>query len=402
MAIMFPILMVYLAVITARRVFFTYQAYKNKKASNNAKIDETYNPMVSIIVPCYNEGKVIKDTLKSLANLNYSNYEIVVVDDGSTDDTLEVLAQQDRSINPRNVHMSLHIKENGGKASALNHGISKANGEFILCVDGDSQLQPDSIRHALKHFKDQEVGAVAGFVEVANQGNLLAKFQEFEYLIGLNFVRRALANYGIVPVIPGPIGMFRKSVLEEVGGFADDRNLMAEDAELSLRIVMAGHKVQSEERMIAYTEAPEDLSSLLRQRYRWNRGIIQAFRMNALEMARGNKRAKALFAHLAFEVYGVLFANLAMVTTFLTHSLVHGQMQLLDKWFIGIILSEVLVTALVTFGHKKKLKWVIITLTSMFSYNILLMFWRMFSMVDESVSKPMTWDKLDRKGIKNV
>jgi cellulose synthase/poly-beta-1,6-N-acetylglucosamine synthase-like glycosyltransferase len=257
-----------------------------------------------------------------------------------------------------------------------------------------------SIWAGLKHFKKEGVVAVAGFVEVENQDNLLTKFQQYEYLIGLNMIRRGLANFGVVPVIPGPVGLFNAKVLRDVGGFKEDKNLMAEDAELSLRIVAAGWKVESEENMIAYTEAPEDWKSLSRQRYRWNRGMMQAFALNCSSLLKSNNRGRFLAAHLLFEIYGVLLINVAMVLSFMVHTVIHGDSQLLDKWFLGLIASEVISTALVVFRHKQKFKWVLTGLATLFTYNSILMFWRTFSFVDEVLGVGMTWDKLERKGTK--
>jgi cellulose synthase/poly-beta-1,6-N-acetylglucosamine synthase-like glycosyltransferase len=403
-AITFPILMAYLSLVIARRVFFTWEAFKNKKNSKSLKQTGLPKkcPKVSVVVPCYNEAKVIGQTINSLRRLNYPNFEVIIVDDGSTDGTAKVALRAIMEKAPSSVNFTVISKDNGGKASALNEGIARATGDYILCVDGDSKLHKDTLLAGIRHFDNPKVGAVAGFVEVENQDNLLLKAQEYEYLIGLNLVRRALSNYGIVPVIPGPVGLFRKSVLQQVKGFIANKNLMAEDAELSLRIAAAGFDVVSEEEMIAYTEAPADLYSLLRQRYRWNRGIFQALALNARSLVKSGKRGTTLASYLFFETYAVLAMNLAMVVTFLTHLAIHGQFQLLDKWFLGLIISEAITAIMVTFKHRSYLKWLGIALLSQFTYNGILIFWRMFALADEWLGAGVTWDKLDRIGTKEV
>ena len=390
MGIMFPVLMGYLTIVIGRKVFFTYQAYRSMKRNGPPPIKSF--PMVSIVVPCFNEEKVIANTIDNLKSLNYPNYEIIIVDDGSTDRTLRI------AFDKRGDSVRVLTQPNKGKAAALNYGIDVAEGEFVLCVDADSTLAPNTIQEGLKHFRDKEVGAVAGFVEVKNQNNLLTKFQAFEYSMGLNFIRRALANFGIVPVIPGPVGLFRRSVLDQVGGYLEDRKLMAEDAELTLRIANAGYKVNSEENMVAYTEAPESWMSLFRQRYRWNRGIVQALKLNLNRLLRSNERSFWLGLHLVFETYGVLYMNLLMLVSFITHHFVAGQYQLLDKWFVGLVVSELITVALVCHKSKQYLRSFSMALLSIFCYNNILMFWRLFTTVDEAKGKPISWDKLERTG----
>jgi len=401
-SIALPILLAYLTVFAIRRMFFMIEAYVNKKKDNNI-IPVKERPKVEIIVPCYNESKVIISTLENLSNLNYNNYSITVVDDGSSDDTVNVVIRFLEHYNKQHSklpNITLLTKENGGKASALNYGIENSNSEYVLCVDADSCLHKNSIQEGLKYFKYSKVGAVAGFVTVANQNNLLTKLQEYEYLVGLNLVRRAMSNYGIVSVIPGPVGLFRREVLNSVGGFRADKNLMAEDAELSVRIVAAGWKIASSEGMISYTEAPSDPKSLIRQRYRWNRGMIQSVNLNLTDSLKSKYlRSKILMLNLVFEVYIVLLVNIAMVLMFITHFIFHKNIQFIDLWVLGILTSEAITAIFVSVQYKQPLKWISLAMFSQFIYNGIMMFWRMFSTADEIRSTNVSWDKLERKGI---
>ena len=241
-----------------------------------------FEPKVTVLVPAYNEASVIQPALESLFKIDYPNIEFLVVDDGSTDNTSAIVFDTIQ-MNP-NVDCKLVVKNNGGKSSALNRGISEASGELILCVDADSRIASDSVRKGVRHFTDQRVGAVSGFVRVASLRNLLLKFQDLEYAITLNFARPALALSGAVTIVPGPAGMFRKDVLNELAGYQEDKNVFAEDADLTVRMLARGFHVTSEPGMISYTEAPETLMPLLRQRYRWNRGILQAIQQNLLRL----------------------------------------------------------------------------------------------------------------------
>ena len=174
-----------------------------------------HTPAVSIILPAYNEDRVIGEAIKSLLDLDYPNFEIIVVDDGSTDNTASAV----RSIIAGQSKASIQYirQRNAGKAVALNTGIKHATGEYLLCIDADSRLSREALHRGLMHFHDPRVGAVGGYVEVANTNRLLTKFQQLEYLISQNFLRRALSRLGAVTVIPGPVGLFRRTALQQLG-----------------------------------------------------------------------------------------------------------------------------------------------------------------------------------------
>ena len=237
-----------------------------------------FKPFVSIIIPVFNEAKIIERSVKSLMKLDYPNYEIIIVNDGSTDNTKEVaetLVGFNKGINNK-IKISLINKPNGGKSSALNLGIKISNAEFVLCMDGDSLLTPQSLKMAVRHFVNPEIGAVAGNVKVLNRGKFFTDLQALEYLEGLNMARSAQSSIKLVNIIPGPIGLFRKRAIESAGFYTSDT--FAEDADLTLRILSKGWKINYEPNSISFTEAPAKLQQLLKQRYRWTRGILQSIR----------------------------------------------------------------------------------------------------------------------------
>ncbi|MFX1362968.1 MAG: glycosyltransferase, partial [Promethearchaeota archaeon] len=224
---------------------------------------------VSIIVPAYNEEKVIEKTINSLINLTYDSKEVIIVDDGSKDDTLKIV-QRIAGQSP----IRVFSKPNGGKWSALNEGIKHSKGEIIVCIDADTILDKGAIQRLLPHFDDPKIGAIAGNVKVGNRKKILTKLQALEYVSSINIQRRSESFFKKITVVPGPLGAFRKSVIEEVGMY--DGNTYAEDAELTLRILKAGYEIKYEPRAIGYTEAPETVTDLAKQRYRWYRGLLQA------------------------------------------------------------------------------------------------------------------------------
>jgi poly-beta-1,6 N-acetyl-D-glucosamine synthase len=245
-------------------------AYLHKRHENkDSGSDFTgRTPLVTVIVPAYNEERAIGKTVESLLKLSYANKELIIVDDGSTDKTLEVARDY-----AENDLVKVVTKPNGGKWDALNTGIKVSKGEFIVCIDADTLLDQDAIQHLIKHFIDPRIAAVAGNVKVGNRKGILTKLQALEYVVGINLHRRSEAHLQNVTVVPGPIGAFRASVLKEIGLFEGDT--FAEDADITFRILKAGYKTVFEARAFGYTEAPKSMTSLAKQRYRWYRGSLQ-------------------------------------------------------------------------------------------------------------------------------
>ena len=268
-------LVIFLAVLFLRYftlLWFAYLGHAERNILGAPKHHEL--PPVSVLVPAYNEGKVMDRALASLMTLDYPHYEVVVIDDGSSDDTLARAAAWEGQHGPAEIRVV--TKPNGGKASSLNAGIAASKHPLVFCMDADSHLEPQTLRKAVEHFVDPSVGAVAGNVKVENRGKLLTSLQALEYIEGLNMPRRAQGFVAAVNIVPGPVGMFRREALEEVGGY--DLDTFAEDADLTLKMMAAGWRVVYEDNAIAWTEAPETWMDLVQQRYRWTRGILQAVR----------------------------------------------------------------------------------------------------------------------------
>jgi peptidoglycan/xylan/chitin deacetylase (PgdA/CDA1 family)/glycosyltransferase involved in cell wall biosynthesis len=224
--------------------------------------------LVSVVVPAYNEAANIAATVKSLFLSDYPAVEVIVVDDGSTDDTAAIVA----GLNLPGVR--LIRQANAGKPAALNTGISWARGEFIVLVDGDTVFEPTALGHLVQPFADPEVGAVSGNTKVANRSGLLGRWQHLEYVVGYNLDRRLYDLGECMPTVPGAIGAFRREVLTEVGGVPDDT--LAEDTDLTMATLRAGWLVRYEPSAVAWTETPSTLRQLWRQRYRWCYGTMQA------------------------------------------------------------------------------------------------------------------------------
>ena len=351
---------------------------------------------MTIVVPVYNEEAVIASALRSLLALHYPSTEIIVVDDGSTDRTVE----RARALEGRYGDTTLRVvsKRNGGKASALNTGIALARNAYLLCMDGDSRLDPGTLRAAMRHFADPRVGAVAGNVKVVNRDNVWTRLQALEYLEGLNMARRAQGFLRVVNIIPGPIGVFRRDVLQRVGGY--DTDTFAEDADLTLKILTAGWHVAYEERAIAYTEAPEQFVDLIKQRYRWTRGILQALRKRRawLMSPRRGGIVSASLAAMLFEavlwpvmnVVGNLFFSLVALSVGAASGVVY--------WWVLLTMLDVAAALYAVGIEGEELRLVPYAVLYRFVFISMIDVAKLFATAEEVARVRMTWGKLERAG----
>jgi len=301
--ILFSMFIVFMILSVSRVLFMAFIATKEfiREKKNSLQPfwlpDGSDAPLVSIIVPAYNEEVNAVSSVESLLNRDYPNFEVIFVDDGSTDQTYERVSEAFAG-DPR---VKVFSKPNGGKASALNFGIAQSAAEYVVCIDADTKLKSDAVSRLMEHFRprlkgpggedgDRKnvvnldmpglglVGAVAGNVKVGNKVNLLTRWQSIEYISSQNFDRKAFAYLNAITVVPGAIGAFRKKAIEEAGGFTTDT--LAEDCDLTIRILRCGYVVENDNRAIAMTEAPETLKMFFKQRFRWSYGVMQTFWKN--------------------------------------------------------------------------------------------------------------------------
>lgn len=244
---------------------------------------------VSVLIPAFNEERVIEASVRrALATLGM-RVEIIVIDDGSADRT-SAIVREAFGHDPR---VRLLTLENGGKARALNQGLAVAKGDVIVALDADTRFEPDTIAKLAQWFADPTIGAVAGNAKIGNRVNWLTKWQSIEYITAQNLERRALEALGAVTVVPGAVGAWRRAALDEVGGYPSDT--LAEDQDLTIAVQRAGWRVACENDAIAWTEAPETVRALFRQRYRWAFGTLQCLWKHASIIGRGQPRGLAWF-----------------------------------------------------------------------------------------------------------
>jgi cellulose synthase/poly-beta-1,6-N-acetylglucosamine synthase-like glycosyltransferase/peptidoglycan/xylan/chitin deacetylase (PgdA/CDA1 family)/spore germination protein YaaH len=250
-----------------------------------------FNPRVAVLIPAYNEEPVIVRTIRSVLNSDYKNLHVIVIDDGSDDNTSEV-ARTAYAGEIAAGHVQVLCKPNGGKAAALNYALDRITEEIYVGIDADTVIAADAISKLIPHFEDPRIGAMAGNAKVGNRVNLWTRWQALEYITSQNFERRALDLFHVVTVVPGAIGAWRTGPVKAAGGYP--LNTVAEDADLTMSLLEAGWRVNYEDRSLAFTEAPINARGLMRQRFRWSFGILQAVWKHKLAFVRN--KAMGLFA----------------------------------------------------------------------------------------------------------
>lgn len=354
-------------------------------------------PKVSIIVPAYNEEINAVSSLKNLLKQDYPNFDIVFVDDGSKDSTYNSVASKFDSHHK----VKVYTKPNGGKASALNYGIEHSDAEYVVCIDADTKLYSTALSLLMSHFVGEnatsDVGAVAGYVKVGNRINMMTTWQSIEYTTSQNFDRMAYAHINAITVVPGAIGAFKRSVIAEVGGFTVDT--LAEDCDLTIRILRAGYKIENENRAVAVTEAPETVKQFVKQRTRWSFGVLQTFWKHRDTLFNPRYKGLGMWAMpnmLIFQFIIPTFSPLADLLMLLGIFMGNGEKILLYYIIFTIVDCSISVAAFIIEREKlRKLLWLI---PQRFVYR-----WIMYVVLFKSYHKAIkgelqNWGVLKRTG----
>ncbi len=273
---------------------------------------------VSVLIPAYNEERVIEGSIRRVLASEEVRLEIIVIDDGSSDDTAKVVRDAFGN-EPRVKLLSL---QNGGKAHALNQGIIHAKGDIIIALDADTQFETLTIARLARWFDDKDVGAVAGNAKVGNRHNLVTKWQAIEYVTAQNLERRALDQLGAITVVPGAVGAWRRSALDSVGGYPIDT--LAEDQDLTIAVQRKGWLVAYDIEAVAWTEAPETFQALAKQRFRWAFGTLQCLWKHGAIIRAGKPLGLAVIGLPQAWVFQIAFAcvspiiDLALVASVIT------------------------------------------------------------------------------------
>ncbi|UCD06917.1 MAG: glycosyltransferase [Candidatus Aenigmatarchaeota archaeon] len=287
---------------------FWISLYYFSRKKGKKRIDLSKKPLVSVIIPVFNKSRHLKGTINSALKLRYEPKEIIVVNDGSKDDSEKICSRYEK----KGLIRFLNFKRNRGKAHALNSGVKASKGDLILSIDADSFVSSNSLNRMVRHFEDSKMGAGAGVVKVRRKRGVLNKLQIIEYLHQA-FQRLVQGFFDAVLVLPGPLSLYRKTAVLDAGGFEDAT--LVEDWDITMKIHKNGYKIVSEKRASADTIAPETVRKWWHQRVRWSRGGIQIARRHTDVI--GNSENKAL-TRLVFPLHVMwLIVPMIVIPTFI-------------------------------------------------------------------------------------
>lgn len=262
---------------------------------------------VSVLIPAFNEERVIERSVRHILASKGPRIEVIVIDDGSSDETSAVVSRA-FALDPR---VTLLTVANGGKARALNHGLRIAKGDIVIALDADTQFEPETILKLTRWFADPAIGAVAGNAKIGNPVNLVTRWQAVEYVTAQGLERRALSALDAITVVPGAVGAWRRTALDDVGGYPSDT--LAEDQDLTIAIQRAGWKVACDVDAVAWTEAPETFRALFKQRYRWAFGTLQCLWKHRSALVTGQPRGIARFGMPQAWLFQIAFSLLSPI-----------------------------------------------------------------------------------------
>ncbi len=382
-----------------RLLLMAYWAFKERRKEKKLggfPVLESY-PKVSIIVPAYNEEVNIVSSLQNLLKQTYPNFNIIMVDDGSKDSTYEKAVEAF----PNHPDLKIFTKSNGGKATALNFGISETDAEYVVCIDADTKIQQDAVKYMISRFlnsnPEEKIAAVAGNVKVGNRVNWLTKWQAIEYTTSQNFDRLAYAHINAITVIPGAIGAFKRSVIIEAGGYSSDT--LAEDCDITVKILKAGYTVANENRAIAVTEAPETVKQFLKQRFRWTYGIMQMFWKQRQTFLNPKYKGLGLWAMpniLLFQYIIPFFSPMADVIMFF--GILSGNGDKIFTYYLIFLLVDASLALVAFIMQREKLINLLYIIPQRFGYR-----WLMYIVLFKSLRKALkgemqSWGFLKRTG----
>ena len=363
-----------------------YSKYKedNLKAPN-------YYPSLSVIIPAYNEEKVIAHTIEALIHEDYPKKEIIVVNDGSTDKTLEIAKRYKKQI-------KIITKKNGGKASALNYGTRYCSGEVIVVVDADTIIGLGSLKELVKGFESDKVAAVAGNVKIRNRNNLITWCQALEYITSIQIARRAFDYFGSIPIVPGALGAFTKSSLVESGMY--DKSTIVEDFDATLKVAKSGFVIQGTTKATAYTEAPTTITDFIKQRKRWYRGNLQVYlrHLNVLSNPRFGFLQRLSFPFMIMSAIVMPFVGLIVLASTIL-LLIQGGLLFVLQIFSFFIILQILQSLLALRIDGENARIAGLAIFFVIGYKQLLDFLLIRAIFETVFKKKAKWTSVERKGL---
>jgi cellulose synthase/poly-beta-1,6-N-acetylglucosamine synthase-like glycosyltransferase/peptidoglycan/xylan/chitin deacetylase (PgdA/CDA1 family)/spore germination protein YaaH len=393
----------------ARAVLIAALAIRSN-AKANRPVPPPIDPdrFVSVIIPAFNEARVIESSVNRVLASTNVRIEVIVVDDGSTDETSPIVARAFAG----DSRVRLLTLPNGGKAHALNQALKMASGDIIVALDADTEFEPETIARLSRWFADESIGAVAGNAKVGNRINLATRWQSVEYVTAQNLERRALDRFDAITVVPGAVGAWRRTALDAVGGYPVDT--LAEDQDLTIAIQRKDWLVHYDIDAVAWTEAPETLRSLAKQRFRWAFGTLQCLWKHRSVLRTGKPAGLALVGLPQAWLFQIVFAlispviDLALVTSAISTTIrvhqhgwaqTHSDLIRMGVYWLAFTSIDVLCGWIAYRLEPREKRFpMFLLLAQRFVYRQL-----MYSVVIRAVSAAMSgpwvgWGKLERSG----
>jgi len=325
------------ALVVVRTLIVVWLAYRFRRRPR-----ADFAEPVSVVIAAYNEGKVIANTLRALLATDYKgDVEAIVVDDGSRDETAAEV-KRITAVDPR---VRLLQQENRGKARALQRALSAVRRGIVVFIDADTQCQRDTLPRLLEPFADTGVGAVSGHAKVGNLRTFVARCQALEYTCGFNLDRRAYNRWNCITVVPGAISAIRKEALDQAGSLS--LQTLAEDTDLTLSLHKHRQRIVYVPDAIAWTEAPESVRTLARQRFRWAYGTLQCLWKHRDMLFNWNYRALGWFSLPSIWFFQIILVAITpMVDLFLLATLPFGMWRAVMPFVITFLAMDVILATL--------------------------------------------------------
>ncbi|WAH99327.1 glycosyltransferase [Arthrobacter sp. MMS18-M83] len=380
-------------------MFFNWRYRDRASRDRLTMLDE--KPLVSVIVPGYNEAVVITKCVESILASRYRRFEVILVDDGSTDETAAIMA----ALAAEHDRVRSVTQANAGKGAALNRGIALSHGDVLMFVDADGIFAPDTLRHMLQAFDHPDVGAVCGDDRPVNLNRVQTRMLAVLSHVGTGLVRRALSLLHCLPIVSGNMGAFRRELVQSVGGFHEDS--LGEDLELTWRVYKAGYRVCFQPKALVYAESPSTVRGLWRQRVRWSRGLLQTLRIH-LGMV-GNLRYGSFGAFLVFNTVTMVIIPILQLLVLAVlpylylvgHGPVPGEVLAILGW-LGLFVSLVLIVISLGLNRSWRDLRYVWTLPLWPLYSVFVGLALASAVGKELRGSPARWNKLQRTGVVSV
>lgn len=375
------------------------------KEPSKYQLDAVGDALVTILIPAWNEETNISDTIYSAMNVDYPNIEIIAINDGSTDDTLRIMCEV-AAESPGII--TILDKPNGGKSSALNLGYAKARGEYIMCMDADSELAKDAIARLMARIARTDLGGAAGQVAIRNSNSVLTYLQSLEYIVMNGTARLFQSFFSTVLVAPGPITLFKRSALETVintrglvgdtmsnnqGPWEDDT--FAEDAKLSMAMLASGTGLVFVPSAVCYTQCPDSSKALMNQRYRWVRGNLQAARSAWTLWTHVSDKRPNLGLWLGWlfieSILWPIIDITALILVLYTLTASVGPSMTAITWYLFLLGADICAAGFAATTCRQPLSIVFFVPIYRLFYSIFLEIGALFSMFDEARNARMKW-----------